>query len=153
MKKETLGYLLTRASKTIKKRLLQVVSEYDLTQQQYGILRQLYFQEGISARNLVDQLYMDSSTVMSIIDRLEQKGLVKRGDHESDRRIKALMLTKKAKDFLPECLAKTEGLDRKMEACLNPAEKTALRSGLTKLYQFAIGIQDPKNEGKDYSTS
>ena len=141
MEQERMGYLLTRAAKTIKKKLLRIVSDYDLTQPQYGILRQLYTQGEITSRDLVKQLYMDSSTIMAIVDRLEEKKLIERMPHQQDRRMNMLVLTDLAMQFLPEMLEKADTMDMAMNDIFTSEENIILRQCLTKLYLFGADIQ------------
>ena len=45
--------------------------------------------------SLAEEWKCDASTATWIVDRLEAKGLVKRGAHATDRRVKLVLLTSK----------------------------------------------------------
>ena len=141
MYRATLGYLVSRADKALRKQITSLVSEYQLTVPQYGILRRLYEQEGLSASDLVKQVYTDSSTMMAILDRLEEKDLIQKIPHSSDRRVSHILLTDQARAFLPEMIARAIELEKVLIQELSQAELEALRSGLTKLYEAAIAKQ------------
>ena len=51
--------------------------------------------EGIPMRDLADQWGFDASYVTSLADALEERGLVERRPHPTDRRVKMLVLTAK----------------------------------------------------------
>jgi DNA-binding MarR family transcriptional regulator len=75
-----------------KKRLLTTGGEFDLAPQQMIALRML----GSSPRKMSDlaqALFCDNSNVTGIVDRLEERGLVRREAAEGDRRVKLLVLT------------------------------------------------------------
>ena len=76
-----------------KPRFVQIAHELGLAPQQAGALRALA--EPVPMGNLAEALHCDSSNVTGIVDRLEERGLVRREAAEGDRRVKMLVLTKK----------------------------------------------------------
>jgi DNA-binding MarR family transcriptional regulator len=133
----SLGYFIARTHKSLKKKFTPIVNRFDLTEPQYGILRCLYYQDGLSARDLVDLIFMDSSTVMAVVDRLEKKHLVRREPHPVDRRLHRIVLTDQAKALLPTLIAEVDALDRILRKQLSAKELAVLVKGLNKLYQYA----------------
>jgi DNA-binding MarR family transcriptional regulator len=77
---------------TNKHRLLAMGQEFELAPQQMITLRML----GSGPRKMSDlahALFCDNSNVTGIVDRLEERGLVRREAEEGDRRVKLLVLT------------------------------------------------------------
>ena len=77
---------------TNKQRLFGLAQEFELAPQQMIALRML----GTGPRkmsDLADALFCDSSNVTGIVDRLEERGLVRRKSSKKDRRVKLLILT------------------------------------------------------------
>jgi DNA-binding MarR family transcriptional regulator len=77
---------------TNKQRFFSMAQEFDLAPQQMIALRIL----GAGPRKMGDlaqALFCDSSNVTGIVDRLEERGLVRRESAEGDRRVKLLVLT------------------------------------------------------------
>jgi len=149
---EYLGYLIARTHKALKKKITAIVGDYNLTVPQYGVLRRLYQNDGLPARDLVALLFMDSSTIMAVIDRLEAKGLVRREANRLDRRINNIHLTSKAKTMLPDLLAQVDELDQALHALLSPEETRSLRSALDRLYDFAVdqeGLEQSEHPSSD----
>ena len=91
------------------------------------------------ARELVIRLYSDSSTIMNIIDRLEEKDLVKREIDPNDRRMNRIFLTRRSMAILPKIMGLVDGFEKAIYRNLLPREIEALKSGLTKLYRLAEG--------------
>ena len=58
-----------------------------------GVLRVLSTHEGISQRDLADILHLSRPTVTTMLQRLEQHGLVERWDDEADQRLTRIRLT------------------------------------------------------------
>src|SRR5215203_7217831 len=78
---------------TNKHRLFAMAQEFDLAPQQMIALRML----GAGPRKmseLAQALFCDNSNVTGIVDRLEERGLLRRQAAEGDRRVKLLVLTK-----------------------------------------------------------
>src|SRR5512132_1741214 len=77
---------------TNKQRLVAMAQEFELAPQQMIALRML----GAGPRKMSDlaqSLFCDNSNVTGIVDRLEERGLVRREAAEGDRRVKLLVLT------------------------------------------------------------
>src|SRR5215204_6038414 len=77
---------------TNKQRFFVMAHEFDLAPQQMIALRML----GSGPRKmseLAQALFCDNSNVTGIVDRLEERGLVRREAAEGDRRVKLLVLT------------------------------------------------------------
>src|SRR5512132_3894317 len=77
---------------TNKQRLVAMAQEFELAPQQMIAIRML----GAGPRKMSDlanALFCDNSNVTGIVDRLEQRGLVRRQAAEGDRRVRLLVLT------------------------------------------------------------
>jgi DNA-binding MarR family transcriptional regulator len=77
---------------TNKQRLVAMAQEFELAPQQMIAIRML----GAGPRKMSDlaqSLFCDNSNVTGIVDRLEERGLVRREAAKGDRRVKLLVLT------------------------------------------------------------
>jgi MarR family transcriptional regulator, organic hydroperoxide resistance regulator len=86
---------------TNKQRLMAMGQEFELAPQQMIALRML----GSGPRKmseLAQALFCDNSNVTGIVDRLEERGLVRREAAEGDRRVKLLVLTKEGEHMRTE---------------------------------------------------
>jgi DNA-binding MarR family transcriptional regulator len=76
---------------TGKPRFVAIAHELGLAPQQAGALSALA--GPVPMGNLAEALHCDSSNVTGIVDRLEERGLVRREPAEGDRRVKLVVLT------------------------------------------------------------
>jgi DNA-binding MarR family transcriptional regulator len=86
---------------TNKQRMFAMAQEFELAPQQMIALRML----GAGPRKmseLADALFCDNSNVTGIVDRLEERALVRREAAEGDRRVKLLVLTKEGERMRAE---------------------------------------------------
>ena len=65
-----------------------------------GILRLVQASEGLSQQTLGNELRVLPSRLVVLIDELEERGLIQRRDHPTDRRSYALYLTDKGRETL-----------------------------------------------------
>lgn len=86
-----LGELLIELAEQMKTHFMATVSSEGLTMPQAMVMRLL--DQPRSMRELADGMHYDASTITSLIDRLEERGLVRRSPHPTDRRVKHISLT------------------------------------------------------------
>src|SRR5215213_8587724 len=122
---------------TNKQRLFAMAQEFELAPQQMIALRML----GAGPRKmseLAQALFCDNSNVTGIVDRLEERGLVRREAAEGDRRVKLLVLTKEGERMRGE-ITKRMAEPPPPIASLSEADQQALRDILKRAVE---GISD-----------
>jgi DNA-binding MarR family transcriptional regulator len=134
---EYIGYLIARTHRFTKKKITRILSNYDFTAPQFGVLRRLHEEDGLPAKDLVTRLFSDSSTIMDIIDRLEEKGFVKRENRRGVRRENRIFLTEQARETIPAVLKQLDEWDQAIRDLLSPRETKTLEETLGKIYNLA----------------
>src|SRR5215211_2087065 len=122
---------------TNKHRLFSMAQEFELAPQQMIALRML----GAGPRKmseLAQSLFCDNSNVTGIVDRLEERGLLRREAAEGDRRVKLLVLTKEGERMRGE-ITKRMAEPPPPIASLSEADQQALRDILKRAVE---GISD-----------
>ena len=89
-----LFFRLWRASHT---RIAAALESIGLTPALFGLLNLLGDVDGANQQELGRAMGVDPSTMVSLIDELEAKGLAKRQPHPNDRRARAVVLTAKGR--------------------------------------------------------
>ncbi len=88
----------------LKKRADRFFSEHGTTDVQYNLLLLLYYQAddsgGLSQVSLSEMMLVNRANITSLVDRMEEAGLVKRHDDPQDRRTKIVKLTARAKKMV-----------------------------------------------------
>jgi MarR family transcriptional regulator, organic hydroperoxide resistance regulator len=85
--------LLFRLFVSQRGRVPRVAAEFELSPMQAHVLRLLEPGTPLPMRTLARKLCCDASNVTGIVDRLEERGLVRRDAAPGDRRIKMLVVT------------------------------------------------------------
>ena len=138
-----IGSLIARTHKTFRNRLTGALRDYDLTAQQFQVLRSLFESDGLPARELGVRLSSDSSTIMTLIDRLEKKALVRRVTDQKDRRVNRIHLTDKSKTMMPQILNRVDRFEGTIKDRFGAEKIKELRDTLSELYEF---IKRPGDE-------
>ena len=89
----------------------QRLSSFGLTTSQYFVFNALWMGDGISLGELGERVFLDSSTLTGIIDRMERSGYVERRANPDDRRSVLVFLTAKARELGPRILSFADELD------------------------------------------
>lgn len=91
------GSLIFLASKS-QERLaeVEIKKQLGLTPAQWKVILALSVTDGLTQKELADKIYIDGSTLVPVMDKMEQNGLVERKSDSKDRRINRIFLTKKS---------------------------------------------------------
>ncbi len=127
---EELGELLYTVMRSMKGHIISEAAAAQLTPQQIFMLH-LLMEHPISMSALAEKLHCDASNVTGLADRLESRGLVERGPHPSDRRVKQLTLTTEGSDLI-RTLNSRIWRDSPVGTALDEADQLQLRDLLRK---------------------
>lgn len=75
---------------------LEMKKQLGLTPSQWKIILALNISDGLTQKELADKIYVDGSTLVPILDKMEQNGLIERKADSTDRRINRIFLTSKS---------------------------------------------------------
>jgi DNA-binding MarR family transcriptional regulator len=96
---DSLGFVLNRTNIKLKNALIQSFKPYDVTPEQWGILKCLWEQEGITPKCIAELTFKDQPTTVRILDKLENKGLIFREVNLIDNRSYLIYLTARGKEL------------------------------------------------------
>ena len=98
-----------------------------------GVLKAIFAANRLTQRELGNALGMFPSNLVRLIDELEQKELVRRGENTSDRRSYTLQLTKKGQGMASKLIALTRAHQDRICAALSSSERRKLTRLLQKI--------------------
>src|SRR2546423_13682273 len=101
----------------------------------FGVLTLLDARPGTTQRELVERSMIDASTMVAVIDELEERGLAERRPHPEDRRKRAVYLTAQGRRTLQR--ARTVAMQTAKDV-FNPLDRHELET-LTKLLRKLAG--------------
>jgi DNA-binding MarR family transcriptional regulator len=128
-----LGYRLRRAQGAMHRDYMAAVAGLDLTQKQTATLWLINGNPGVSQVSVAAALGMDRATMMAVVDRLEEHGLVIRKRSNTDRRRQKLYLTPAGQIMLRKVKARIAKHEERLKSLFTAAELAALLAALQKL--------------------
>ena len=93
-----------RAFESVKSRIEKQDTVEDLSGSQFGTLEMLYHLGPLNQKDIGQKLLISKSNVVTIIDKLEQRGLVKRQRSLEDRRCVFVHLTNEGQEKVKQTL-------------------------------------------------
>jgi MarR family transcriptional regulator, organic hydroperoxide resistance regulator len=119
---------LLRTADVVRRLIARSLEPYDVTPQQYNVLRILRGAgaEGLPTLTIGERMLEDSPGVTRLIDRLIAKGLVSRERSTEDRRQVLCRITQAGLDLLVQIDALVEGRDEEAVRVLTPDEQKEL---------------------------
>ena len=128
---EPLGFALGAAARKLAKFYTQALAGSSLTPSQLFLLRQLWFEDGLSLRDLGLRAQLDATSTTWLVDQLERAGLVERRRNDIDRRIVRIWLTEAGRqsqtELVPKLLNWEHALNQELLLHSTPDEIAAFR--------------------------
>ncbi len=135
----TLAFLLSQVGVYASQRFAQRIAAIDLQPPLFRVLNAVDAAEGQSQQAIAAAIGAPPSRMVAIVDELEQRGLVERRPHPSDRRIRALYLTGKGRKLLASGRKVAAEHEEELTQGMSAAERRQLTALLQK-FVLAQGI-------------
>ncbi len=130
---QCLNFVLTKAQNSVQQLFKAELAPYGITPGQYGVLRCLWDQNGLTAKQLAERLCLDSSTITGILDRMENKGLINRYHDVRDRRALCVMITNAGQELQEPVTEAIVNANKKALLNLNEEQSEVLKKMLSEL--------------------
>lgn len=131
-----MGYHLRRAQGAMHRDFMATVASFELTQKQAATLWLIQANPAVSQVSIAATLGMDRATMMSVIDRLEDRGYVIRKRSTVDRRRQELYLTPSGQNTLRKVKARIQEHEARVRSMFTKAEIDALIETLRKFREI-----------------
>jgi len=101
---EVIYFLIDRTMRMSRIYSQQKISSlgYDVTIEQWVVIRSIYENPGINQRDLSRSIFKDPPTLTRMLDLLNKKGFVERVRNEEDRRAFSLYLTREGQKLIAQ---------------------------------------------------
>jgi DNA-binding MarR family transcriptional regulator len=136
--RDRVPFLLYRASQISHSLANEMLAEMELSARQVGILTMVTELEPMTQKSLADALRIDRTTMVTLLDDLEDKGYVARQRHPRDRRAFLVQPTDSGRAAKVAAVGILDEQQRRFLAPLTPAERAQLSALLTRLNRSAL---------------
>ncbi len=130
----TIGFLISRTQSNLQKRFLQKLKTYGVTPEQWVLFARLSEEEGISLTELSKISLKDKPYTTRLVDKLKDRGLIRREESQSDKRSSLIFLTEQGKELRNEILPIIKQLNQWVIGTMSEEEVIHLTFLLNKLY-------------------
>ncbi len=97
-------YLTAQLARGFSRALQSRAAKLGFSAGQFPILIELWNEEGLTQRQLLDRVDVEQATMANTLARMERDGLIERRPHPQDRRAQLIFLTDKARGLKSEAL-------------------------------------------------
>ena len=129
----SLGFLLPRVAHSLDRDFEQMLAGFEIRSTHLGVLSTLRAYEPLSQRQVANYLGLERQTMVNIVDDLERRKLVQRGNSPTDRRVQLLQLTAEGRIFQERVDQAAEQHEQQVFGVLSAAEQETLAELLLKL--------------------
>lgn len=131
---ELVGYQLRLAQIALFRDFAEGPGEHDVTPGLFGVLVIIEANPDLKQSDLARATHLDRSTVVTVIDNLERRGLVERRAALNDRRSNAIRLTPEGSVLLRELKRQVKQHERRLSRNFTPAEREQFLALLKKVF-------------------
>jgi DNA-binding MarR family transcriptional regulator len=130
---QRIPFLLSQLGVLIAEDFVRRLEPFGVDPRAYAVMKALSEDDGRSQRELSTQLRIHRNVMVTVVDKLESAGLVKRMPHPGDRRAFAVTLTDKARDLLPRLDAQGSAQEDEVTASFTDTERKAVLEYLQRM--------------------
>lgn len=130
---DLLGYHLRLTQLAVFKDFSEAMEDPQITPSLYAVLVVIGANPGLKQTELARAVRLDRSSVVSVIDKLEKRKLVRRQRVEGDRRTNALALTGAGQKLLDQLITRVQAHEARLAENLSERELATLIKLLGKI--------------------
>lgn len=130
---QTLAFTIHRTAVRLKTSFNRHLLPHGITADQFAILASLWESDGMLQSQLAERLFKDGANISRMVDRLEDKGLVRRERDQKDRRVSHVQLTPRGRKIQGELLDSVQSFREQAYKGLNGEELDRLREVLDRI--------------------
>jgi DNA-binding MarR family transcriptional regulator len=114
-------------------RLHDRIRPLGLSPARFPVLLELWVQDGLTQRELVERLDVEQATMANTLARMERDGLIERRPSPSDRRARLVFLTDRARQLRTDAMAAATAENRNALSGLSADEQAAFIDLMTRV--------------------
>ena len=131
-KSRSAGYFANHQARLFAQALAERINPMGLAPAQFQCLLELWREDGLTQRDLVQRLDVEQATMANTLKRMERDGLIERRAHEGDARARTIHLTERARDLQEPAQAEAQAVNARATAEMSDEERTAFLDLMTR---------------------
>ncbi len=135
----SLGFILNKTALLSKVNFNNYLKKYDISPEQWSLIFRVVERSGLTQKELSDSTYKDQANITRSIDRLEQKGFLKRIENPNDRRSFQLIPTQEALTLVEYVAPLSHAFNQRLTQGFSEEEAQTLIALLKKVHDNLEG--------------
>jgi len=120
------GYLANHMARSFARALAEAIRPIGLAPAQFMVLLELWREDGVTQRDLVERLDVEQATMANTLNRMERDRLIVRRADPADARARTIHLTPHARSLEESALTAARKINQRALAGLSQLEQEAL---------------------------
>ncbi|WP_264805440.1 MarR family winged helix-turn-helix transcriptional regulator [Cytobacillus sp. NCCP-133] len=138
--------VLSRAYRAINENVNKLIQSYGLNPTEFAVLELLYHKGDQPLQQIGGKILLASGSITYVVDKLEQKGFLKRVACPNDRRVTFAQITDEGKAFIDRIFPDHEKHIHSLMSELSNQEK---ETAIELLKKLGLSISNDKKAGAD----
>jgi homoprotocatechuate degradation regulator HpaR len=152
--RSSLPMMLYRALDAVMPRFREAFRSFDLTEQQWRVLRVLWEHDEIAFRRLAEITLIPAPSLVGVVDRLQTRNLVRRRRDESDRRNVYVSATREGDDLREKVMPLVDETYEEIRRSIDDQTWARLMDGLECVSAIGNGkAHDSKSDDYEGGTN
>jgi MarR family 2-MHQ and catechol resistance regulon transcriptional repressor len=139
--------VLWKAARAVQAYAEKSITDLEICGSDFAVLEALLHKGPLPVNEIGKRVLLTSGSITVAVDRLQQKGLVERRAHGTDRRARIVHLTKEGRKMITYAYTQhAADLERLMSASLTAKERATLIRLLKKIGYKAAGFEERQDD-------
>ena len=136
---DTVGFLLWDANRAMNREFSDRIARHGVTLGLWPFLRALWESDGLTQRELSEKVRMKGPTTVAALNKLEDKGLVRRQSNKNDARKINVFLTPEGRKTYRKVIPEVETVNRQVLSELTDKEQAAFKDMIRRMRNSVTG--------------
>lgn len=136
---DTVGFLIWDANRAMNRTFSERIARHGVTLGLWPFLRALWETDGLTQRELSEKVRMKGPTTVAALNKLEDKGLVRREGNKNDARKINVFLTPEGRKVYRKVIPEVETVNRLCLADLTEKEQAEFKNMIRRFRNSVTG--------------
>lgn len=137
---DTVGFLIWDANRAMNREFSDRIAQHGVSLGLWPFLRALWERDGLTQRELSEKVRMKGPTTVAALNKLEERGLVRREENKKDARKINVFLTPAGRKVYRKVIPEVEAVNRQCLETLSESEQADFKDMIKRIRNTVTGI-------------
>ena len=136
---DTVGFLIWDANRAMNREFSNRIAQHGVSLGLWPFLRALWERDGLSQRELSEKVRMKGPTTVAALNKLEERGLVRREKNKKDARKISVYLTPAGRKVYRKVIPEVEAVNRQCLEMLTESDQAEFKDMIKRIRNNVTG--------------